>query len=539
MSLTKVTYSMIEDAPISVADYIPASVNTATTDCSSYFNAAIVAAGGQRAVYIPAGTYLITNPIELNWSTDATVIYQSATKLIGQSAVDVVIINRSGDYGLKHTVTALQTSNLGAGVRMANGIVANLTLKTDGSSPAGSAGIKLFSFWYGTLENLYISGAKGHGIYLPVDNALNPNPDTYSCGGLFVKTCDIRSSTGWGIRAELWSITWNIQTNYIVSNEGGGIYTTGSGHQIIGNAVAGNGTYANVATAAGIHIAYGGVGTPHNVFIRETELQENWGAHVILEGYNHKFTQNRLLQDGTSGNGGNTFRNPYGIKLDATASGSAFNIVCDDNLFRFDNAGAATIKGIYVVNASNSYNDVFSNTVWASVPSGLTKYDLPSGRDRIYAIENGLQVAGSGGQTQYNFNQTTVVSPLSTIMTTAGALLQFAVVYDPLTRWFGGVGSTNQKYVPLYSGVLKINASLAVTQSTPGTAVTFSIYKNGSSVQTFTWPNGFPTTGTYTVAFGHVLKVDAGDSIEIYGTSTTAANTYSSSAGSNVTFQML
>lgn len=536
MSLTKVTYAMIEDAPVNVADYIPPNITTSTTDCSSYFNLAIQEAAGERAVFIPAGTYLISNPIELNWSTATTPLYQSGTKLIGQSAIDVVILNRSGDYGLQHTVSSAQAA---ASVRMANGVISNLTISHDGSSPADSAGIKLFSFWYGTLENVYISGADGHGIYLPVDNALNPNPDTYSCGSLFVKTCDIRSSTGWGIKAELWSITWNIQTNYIVNNELGGIYTTGSGHQMIGNAVAGNGTEAGASTAAGIHIAYGGVGTPHNIYIRETELQENWGQHLILEGYNHRVFQNRMLQDGTAGAGGSAFRNTYCVKVDATASGSANNIQMNDNLVRLDNAGSETLTGFYVVNAAGTENVSVTNTIWSSTPVGLTKYNFPSVRNRIYATEGGLQLAGSGGQVQYNFNQTTVVTALSTLMTTAGALLQFDDIYDPLTRWFGGSGDPNQMYVPLFSGVLKIDATLLLRQTTTGTAITIAIYKNGSSVQTFEWPNGFPTTDDYTVSFSHVMKVDGGDEIEIYGISTTAAASYSISGGQTVTFQML
>ena len=41
MSLTKVSYSMISAAPVNVIDYIPAGVDTTTTDCSAYVQAAV------------------------------------------------------------------------------------------------------------------------------------------------------------------------------------------------------------------------------------------------------------------------------------------------------------------------------------------------------------------------------------------------------------------------------------------------------------------------------------------------------------------
>ena len=59
MSLTKVTYSMINQAPLSVLDY--GAVGDNITDCTAAFNLAIAAGlANNQAVYIPSGDYKIT-----------------------------------------------------------------------------------------------------------------------------------------------------------------------------------------------------------------------------------------------------------------------------------------------------------------------------------------------------------------------------------------------------------------------------------------------------------------------------------------------
>lgn len=68
MALTKVTYSMIEGAPINVLDY--GAVGNGVADDSAALNAAATAAAGS-ALYIPSGTYKIK---AVNISSDTTVI---------------------------------------------------------------------------------------------------------------------------------------------------------------------------------------------------------------------------------------------------------------------------------------------------------------------------------------------------------------------------------------------------------------------------------------------------------------------------------
>lgn len=66
MSLTKVSYSMIDGSVANVLDYIPASEHaaignaTSTYDCSSAFNSAIASG---KDVFVPVGRYRILSPI--------------------------------------------------------------------------------------------------------------------------------------------------------------------------------------------------------------------------------------------------------------------------------------------------------------------------------------------------------------------------------------------------------------------------------------------------------------------------------------------
>ena len=54
MSLTKVTYSMINGPAVNLMDYIPTGTNTATTDCTAFVQAAINAAKGVARIEVPA-----------------------------------------------------------------------------------------------------------------------------------------------------------------------------------------------------------------------------------------------------------------------------------------------------------------------------------------------------------------------------------------------------------------------------------------------------------------------------------------------------
>lgn len=126
MSLTKVSYSMINGEVVNLLDYIPVGTDTTSTDCSAYITNAIAAGD---VVYVPVGTYRIDN----------TIILPNEKSLIGESRANSVLeytgtgngievgnnpVNGSG-YGLSQLrnfmIKCVNVANTGAGIAMNSG----------------------------------------------------------------------------------------------------------------------------------------------------------------------------------------------------------------------------------------------------------------------------------------------------------------------------------------------------------------------------------------------------------------------------------
>lgn len=91
MSLTKVTYSMIKDAPINIVDY--GAVGDGVTDDSSAIQAALNAVTTTgNIVYIPAGTYLI----------GTTLTPLSNTTIIGVGEKSKFITTQTSNFNIIH-----------------------------------------------------------------------------------------------------------------------------------------------------------------------------------------------------------------------------------------------------------------------------------------------------------------------------------------------------------------------------------------------------------------------------------------------------
>jgi len=103
MSLTKVTFSMIDGAPANVLDF--GADPTGVTECSAAFQAAIAAA---VHVYVPKGTYLV-NPINLK---DNLIIYGDgeSSKLVANTTTGILC---SPAIGLGSATTYVTILDLG------------------------------------------------------------------------------------------------------------------------------------------------------------------------------------------------------------------------------------------------------------------------------------------------------------------------------------------------------------------------------------------------------------------------------------------
>lgn len=146
MSLTKVTYSMIQGASASILDFGASPANSAA-DNAAAINAAIQAAD---SVYIPSGTY-VSNMITL----------RSGVSLYGDGASSVLsfVNGQTGFYGLSS----------GAGAYLENITISNLKLLGAVAASGFSEfvhlinvnGVRNFS-----VENCQLVGFQGDGLYL-------------------------------------------------------------------------------------------------------------------------------------------------------------------------------------------------------------------------------------------------------------------------------------------------------------------------------------------------------------------------------------
>lgn len=125
MSLTKVTYSMIAGESVSVADYIPAGTNTATTDCAAFIQAAI---DSGKSVFVPAGTYRCSG---ITLDNAGQIFYgEGATKTILQDAASAnTVILITAEY-----VTVRDLQCLCANTPTTAGVFVPVGIKTSGSS---------------------------------------------------------------------------------------------------------------------------------------------------------------------------------------------------------------------------------------------------------------------------------------------------------------------------------------------------------------------------------------------------------------------
>lgn len=140
MSLTKVTYSMIAGSPINVIDY--GVVGDGSTDDTTTLQAAITAGAG-GAVYLPEGTYLISDD----------VVVSSNTTLIGEG--NTIIKCATAD---KSFLSAANATNI---------VISNIQFQqTTTGTVAYVAGVALDTCTRVTVENCNFVGMQWAGVWL-------------------------------------------------------------------------------------------------------------------------------------------------------------------------------------------------------------------------------------------------------------------------------------------------------------------------------------------------------------------------------------
>jgi len=169
MALTKATYSMIAGAPINVDEYIPAGTDTATTDCTTFIQAAIDAANAQggRAVVFSTKSYRINSTVQIK-------------------AHSTVVDGRGCELDYYGSGVAFDFVPVGGTTYPVSCRISNITVRV--RAAASGTGFRMRTS-YSVLENLsvvlYAAATSARGFTLVGDEANGTGPyynQFFNCG---------------------------------------------------------------------------------------------------------------------------------------------------------------------------------------------------------------------------------------------------------------------------------------------------------------------------------------------------------------------
>ncbi len=214
MSLTKVSYSMIQGAVFNVLDY--GAVGDGTTDDTDAIQAAIDAASPQTltdlagTVFFPRGKYKITQP--LNLTSDDGTFNRRGVKLMGE-------VNGSGDYayGTK-LVGATSGKAMIEYVDNDNPQIENLTLTNAATNPS-TVGIYQARRTGGTSPSLWSGNGYFRNVTITFSNDETSQNDNFGTLGII----NISGEETTYDRCEVWanlplSLSWSKTLRKAVSN---------------------------------------------------------------------------------------------------------------------------------------------------------------------------------------------------------------------------------------------------------------------------------------------------------------------------------
>ena len=168
MALTKVTYSMIESAPINVIDF--GAVGDGVADDTVAIQAAIDAANG-KPVFIPSGEYKITSAL-----TSVNISGQTSpgVRIFGDGTQVTKILNRVAGgacFDFNHSVGSTSYANQ---VYSQGSYLRGLSILGDAGT-ANSTGLKIRGLWSMELDQIIIRDHTLYGIHADIDTLYNPD----------------------------------------------------------------------------------------------------------------------------------------------------------------------------------------------------------------------------------------------------------------------------------------------------------------------------------------------------------------------------
>jgi hypothetical protein len=192
MSLTKVSYSMINGASLNVLDY--GADNTGVSDSTSAINAALAAAGAMTptrgVVYIPTGKYITTSTLNIPLGVTLTGEAGSWVNFLTASRSSGTIIYSN------HNNKTISLVSDGAEANSAGGGILNLWIQCDYTLYPASIGVYVTGAQQVILQNVVVSKA-ATGFLLGDYNSGSPlftsyiTADNIYANGAYVVAFDV------------------------------------------------------------------------------------------------------------------------------------------------------------------------------------------------------------------------------------------------------------------------------------------------------------------------------------------------------------
>lgn len=336
MSLTKVSYSMIQGAAFNVLDFGADSTGVASSVTA--FNAA-VASGG--TVYVPSGVYNLDGKVTL--SVDGTTLWLAANVTLNVSGVAAV----QSPFGAQILVSANNCAIIGSGpssliqnvlgtrantVTLIPGFVKFLmrdltldggkSLVTSEATDTFEAGIMFIGYTpdtpsdiEATIDNVTVKNYAQYGISIYGDQ----------CNGIKIVNCNIRDigitaqalSVGAGIVAAISGSNFTVANNVIKNCKQNGVFISSAGVNS-GNHVIANNTILTCGASGIAYLEQANYGSISNVGIQKIAVTGNVCIENVRSGIQFNVdTVGLLKQIVITGNlcNGNTYG---GIELNCT-----------------------------------------------------------------------------------------------------------------------------------------------------------------------------------------------------------------------------
>lgn len=303
MSLTKVSYSMINGAPFNVLDF--GAVGDGVADDTAAIQAAVDAANGDY-VFFPNGTYRITDSITRLTSTTETFI--PGMKLIGEGLNTIIKIDANNKPALLWDVGYVPDGTIGPTLKFTrDSEVSNLAIQQF-AGRTGCDGMKLTAAWNLRMTNAWITGMSGHAMNVPFRSDIFPAiSDYWQCFAFDIQQCRFSECTGWGLNFAGGQSPglWTVNQCTIANNAAGGIYCSQGQFDLTDNLIVGCGTFG-VANSGGMFVDVL-EGPQFVAYVARNEFDTNYNFH--LAGYRLEswvVEQNRFLSSTFSATTGGT-----------------------------------------------------------------------------------------------------------------------------------------------------------------------------------------------------------------------------------------